>query len=200
MSKVNVRLKEILTAPGNVAVTVESVLIASQSVLSGSFGVLPGKQTLRTDVTGYAQFILMTGRYRVTAVSASAGGALAYTVLIDVPDDNVEYEHTELIAEGAGTFVPVIGGGSPDAAEAVAGLVKVAAGGDVEAAPRVVYTKTQVDALLAAAGSGGSAGSGTPEGVTIGNRGGTYWDYTNKVFYVKDSGIGTNTGWRELIA
>lgn len=53
-------------------------------------------------------------------------------------------------------------------------------------------------------GGGGTgatySGSGTPEGTQTGSPGNTYWDATNNVFYVKDTGVGTNTGWRELVA
>lgn len=42
-------------------------------------------------------------------------------------------------------------------------------------------------------------GNGTPEGVVTADRGSTYWDYTNLIFYVKHGASG-NTGWRELIA
>lgn len=154
MSKVNVTLKEFFTSPGNVPVTVRSALINSLNVIAGNNGVLPGEQTLRTSAAGVAQFVLMTGRYLVSAVSSKAAGGLAYGVLIDVPNDNLEYEHTELLAEGATLFDPALGAGSPQAAEAAAGLVRLAAGADLEAAPRIVYTKTQVDALLAAAGGG----------------------------------------------
>jgi hypothetical protein len=154
MSKVNVTLREFFTSPGNVLVTVTSVLVASLNVVSGSSGVLPGAQSKRTSASGVVQFDLMTGRYRVSAVSSSAAGGLAYAVLIDVPDDNLEYEHTELIVDGATLFDPALGAGSPNAAEAVSGLIRLAAGADGEASPRVVYTKAQVDALLAASGGG----------------------------------------------
>lgn len=50
-----------------------------------------------------------------------------------------------------------------------------------------------------AGGGGGLSGSGSPEGVETANPGTTYWDATNDVFYVKDTGTG-NTGWREIIA
>lgn len=157
MSKVNVRLNEFFTSPGFVPVKVKSVLVNSLSVISGNIGILPGEMATRTDATGYVQIDLLVGRYEITAASARQGNTgLQYREVIDVPDDNLEYEHTELIVDGAGTFTPVIGNGSPDAAEAVAGLVKLAEGADVEAAARVVYTAAQVDALLGPLG-GGSA-------------------------------------------
>lgn len=43
-----------------------------------------------------------------------------------------------------------------------------------------------------------SAGSGSPEGVVTRSPGATYWDVTNQVFYVKDTGTG-DTGWVALI-
>lgn len=56
--------------------------------------------------------------------------------------------------------------------------------------------------LAAYAGGGGaggglvfSTGSGSPEGVTTGSPGDTYWDTTNELFYVKVTGTATNTGW-----
>lgn len=62
-----------------------------------------------------------------------------------------------------------------------------------------------VDLLNSGGGGGGGtgatySGSGSPEGSQTGSPGNTYWDATNNVFYVKDTGSGTNTGWRELIA
>jgi hypothetical protein len=155
VSKVNVRLGEFFTAPGFVPVRVRSVLVNSLAVISGSTGVLPGEVIERTDATGLKQFDLRVGRYEITATSSKVGASgLMYRAVIDVPDDNLTYEHTELIAEGAGTFTPVVGGGSPDAAEATAGLVKLAAGADLEAAPRVLYTKAQVDALVSGVAGG----------------------------------------------
>jgi hypothetical protein len=49
------------------------------------------------------------------------------------------------------------------------------------------------------AGGSGLAGAGSPEGVVIGNPGWTYWDTTNQVLYVKNTGTGTNTGWQNLV-
>jgi len=46
---------------------------------------------------------------------------------------------------------------------------------------------------------GGLSGTGSPEGATLGNVGQTYWDYTNNIFYVKDTGNGTNTGWFAIV-
>jgi len=58
--------------------------------------------------------------------------------------------------------------------------------------------------LLASGGGGGTgatySGSGSPEGVQTGSPGNTYWDATNDVLYVKDTGTATNTGWKELVA
>lgn len=45
----------------------------------------------------------------------------------------------------------------------------------------------------------GLGGSGSPEGVVTSVVYQTYWDVTNKVLYIKDSGSG-NTGWREILA
>lgn len=61
---------------------------------------------------------------------------------------------------------------------------------------------TKIVELIASgsgSGGGGLSGSGSPEGVETAEPGTTYWDATNNVFYVKDSGSGT-TGWREIIA
>lgn len=53
-------------------------------------------------------------------------------------------------------------------------------------------------------GGGGSgatySGSGSPQGVQTADPGNTYWDQLNSVLYIKDSGVGTNTGWLEIIA
>ena len=48
-------------------------------------------------------------------------------------------------------------------------------------------------------GGSGLSGAGSPEGVVIGNPGWTYWDTTNLVLYVKNTGTGTNTGWQNLV-
>lgn len=48
-------------------------------------------------------------------------------------------------------------------------------------------------------GTGGLTGNGNPEGVVPASAGTTYWDATNKIMYVKDTGAGS-TGWRELVA
>lgn len=42
------------------------------------------------------------------------------------------------------------------------------------------------------------SGDGSPEGVNTARRGARYWDYTNRIDYVKDSGSG-NTGWLALV-
>lgn len=48
-------------------------------------------------------------------------------------------------------------------------------------------------------GSGGLSGAGSPEGVKTANPGTTYYNTTDSSFWVKDSGVGTNTGWIPLI-
>ncbi|HEX2878862.1 MAG TPA: hypothetical protein VHO25_04930, partial [Polyangiaceae bacterium] len=52
-------------------------------------------------------------------------------------------------------------------------------------------------------GGGGGAtapgsGSGSPEGVETAPPGTPYWDATNKIWYVKDTGTG-NTGWASQV-
>lgn len=47
-------------------------------------------------------------------------------------------------------------------------------------------------------GSGGLSGAGSPEGVVTADAGTTYWDATNEIFWVKDTGSG-NTGWYQLV-
>lgn len=53
-------------------------------------------------------------------------------------------------------------------------------------------------------GGGGSGelttleGTGTPEGAVAGDPGWTYWDSSNKQFWVKNNGTG-NTGWERQI-
>lgn len=51
-----------------------------------------------------------------------------------------------------------------------------------------------------AGGGSGAAetGSGSPEGVVTANPGEHYWDSTNKIWYVKDTGTGS-TGWYQLV-
>jgi hypothetical protein len=46
---------------------------------------------------------------------------------------------------------------------------------------------------------GGLSGSGSPEGSVAGNVGQTYWDYTNKILWTKDSGAGTVNGWYQTV-
>lgn len=47
-------------------------------------------------------------------------------------------------------------------------------------------------------GSGTYSGSGSPEGVITAAVGSTYWDITNQVFYVKNTGSG-DTGWIDIL-
>jgi hypothetical protein len=110
MAKVNIRLNEIFAAPGNVQVTVKSELVGgSRNVITGLFGILPGQKSQRTDGSGLTQFVLSAGRYRVQAQSASLASP-AFSVLIDVPDNNVEYELPELIVDdGSAGLVTDIG-------------------------------------------------------------------------------------------
>ena len=55
----------------------------------------------------------------------------------------------------------------------------------------------QISDSIISGGGGGLAGAGSPEGVVTASPGRTYWDTTNKAFYVKDTGTG-NTGWQFL--
>jgi hypothetical protein len=104
VSKVNISLKGVFTVPANVLVTVRSVLVASQNVVIGTLGALPEEGSKRTDSSGRVPggFDLLTGRYQIFAKSPSSG--LAYQPVIDVPDDNNEYEHTQLLVSGAAPF------------------------------------------------------------------------------------------------
>lgn len=52
---------------------------------------------------------------------------------------------------------------------------------------------------VASTAGGGLAGSGSPESVIALSPGSFYWDTTNKILFVKDTGTGT-TGWREIVA
>lgn len=47
-------------------------------------------------------------------------------------------------------------------------------------------------------GSGGLAGTGSPEGVVTASPGATYYDTSSGAFYAKETGTG-NTGWVALI-
>ncbi len=42
-------------------------------------------------------------------------------------------------------------------------------------------------------------GSGSPEGVVTASPGHTYVDRTNHIFYIKETGVGTDTGWIQYI-
>jgi hypothetical protein len=73
--------------------------------------------------------------------------------------------------------------------------------GDVPPDPTVNqgYDIGLCDNCDGSSGGAGLSGSGSPEGVITADPGVTYWDATNKVWYVKDTGTGS-TGWQELIA
>lgn len=43
-------------------------------------------------------------------------------------------------------------------------------------------------------------GAFNPEGVITTSPLAFFWDFANKILYIKDTGENTNTGWRELIA
>jgi hypothetical protein len=152
MSKVNVSLQGVFTAPANVPVTVKSVLVASQNVVVGTVGALPEQQTKRTDLSGRVPsgFDLLTGRYLISAQSPTVVG-VGYAVLIDAPNDNAVYEHTQLI-------VPVIGGAAPfsqpistnqNASDVTFGLVKLLRNGANPLAVTGVYHVADVAALKA---------------------------------------------------
>jgi hypothetical protein len=145
VATVNVRLDQLSDAPAFVPVECRSVLLAGRNVVSGNRGKLPGLALETTDETGLAQFVLGPGRFEIRAQISGSQSVSQYKVLIEVDDNDNEYEHTELIVSGAATFVPVIGGGSPNATESVAGLVKLHARPAQLAA--VVFTQEE---LLAA--------------------------------------------------
>ena len=61
----------------------------------------------------------------------------------------------------------------------------------------------RVGVLAGNSGGGGggstlvfSTGAGSPETNVIGSPGDTYWDLTNDFYFVKVTGVATNTGWR----
>lgn len=63
----------------------------------------------------------------------------------------------------------------------------------------VPYLMVQaIRGISSGGGGGGESGSGSPEGVVTANPGTTYWDATNDIFWVKDTGVG-NTGWYQLV-
>jgi len=53
--------------------------------------------------------------------------------------------------------------------------------------------------LAGGAGGGGLAGVGDPEGVVTASPGTTYLDTSDNSFWVKRTGVATDTGWFELI-
>ncbi|HUS37363.1 MAG TPA: hypothetical protein VM680_18595 [Verrucomicrobiae bacterium] len=144
MSRINIRLNEIITTPANVAVTIRSVLVDGQSVVSGNYGILPATWVVRTDETGLAFQFLKLGRYEITAKSAQASDGAQYRVLIDVPEDNNTYEHTALIVEGADGFTTPAPTVVPNASDVVYGLVKT----NTASGTPTVYRKEEIDAGL----------------------------------------------------
>lgn len=50
-----------------------------------------------------------------------------------------------------------------------------------------------------AAATGNLFGSGSPEGAVTGSRGYTYFDTANQIFYVKNTGDDSDTGWLAMI-
>lgn len=129
MSVVNVSLRGAFKAPANVMVTVSPVLVDSQNVVVGTVGILPETQSKRTDGSGRVPggFAMDTGRYQLRAVSPTNPG-IVYQPVIDVPDDDDEYEHTQLIVSGAAPFsqpIPV----QANATEASYGVVRLSSKG-----------------------------------------------------------------------
>lgn len=63
-------------------------------------------------------------------------------------------------------------------------------------------TERQLEAkilnVVTGGGGGGEAGAGSPEGVVTADPGTTYFDTTNEIFWVKQTGAG-NTGWYQLV-
>lgn len=147
MSKVNVSLSEVFAVPGNVLVTVKAILINAQNVVVGTVGVLPGQITKRTDASGRVPngFDLSTGRYQITAASASVNG-LVYQPLIDVPNDSSAYEHTQLIVSGAAPFTQPIST-NVNASDVSYGLVKLYRNGASPLVEAGVYHVNDVAAL-----------------------------------------------------
>lgn len=147
MSKVNVSLNEVFAVPGNVLVTVKSVLVGGQNVVAGTIGILPGQITRRTDATGRVPggFDLATGRYQILAQSGSVDG-LFYQPLIDVPNDALVYEHTQLIVIGAAPFSQPIST-NQNASDVSFGLVKLLRNGLSPLAVTGVYHVNDVTAL-----------------------------------------------------
>jgi hypothetical protein len=113
----------------------------------GRMGFCQGKR-LCGPAAGVAQFDLMTGRYLVSAKSVKVSGSLQYAVLIDVPDDLLTYEHTQLIVSGAAPFTqPLLPAGN--ATDASYGLVKLTKNGVAPRATVGVWHVNDVAALKA---------------------------------------------------
>lgn len=195
MSKVNVSLQEVFTSPGNVLVTVKAVLVASQNVVVGTVGVLPGTIAKRAGADGrvVGGFDLLTGRYQVIATSASYPG-LSYQVFIDVPDDNLTYEHTQLIVAGAAPFSQPIPATAANATDASYGLVKLATGA---VNPSRVYTQAQADALLTS--SMVFSGAGFVAGTVPRATDGTGKNYGASLMTVSAGGLVTIDGGLDVV-
>jgi hypothetical protein len=167
MSKVNVSLQGVFTAPANVLVTVKSVLVLDQNVVVGTVGALPEQQSKRTDSSGRVAggFDLLTGRYEVSAQSSSIAG-VSYRVVIDVPNDASAYEHTQLIVSGAAPFSQPISTNA-NASDVSYGLVRLTSNGkaipesvDTLALLRAVVTSRAAVAQLAFVFGGAAVGDG----------------------------------------
>jgi hypothetical protein len=78
------------------------------------------------------------------------------------------------------------------------GVTQIVAGANITITPAGGEGVVTVNAVGGGGGSG-LAGAGSPQGVATANPGTTYWDTTNKAFWIKDTGVG-NTGWLEEIA
>ena len=66
-------------------------------------------------------------------------------------------------------------------------------------AAKLAYWLQQVAGGGGGGGGGGlafSTGAVAPEGVVIGSPGDTYWDTVTGFYYVKVTGVATNTGWQ----
>jgi hypothetical protein len=146
MSKVNVSLQEVFLPPGNVLVTVRSVLVNSQNVVVGTTGALPGQISKRTGSDGrvVGGFDLLTGRYQIIARSPTAPD-LVYQPIIEVPNDNLAYEHTQLIVSGAAPFSQPISTNA-NASDVTYGLVRLMRNG---ANPRATVGVWHVDDIAA---------------------------------------------------
>ena len=66
--------------------------------------------------------------------------------------------------------------------------------------PKGLFTPSRAFACTCAGGGGGLIGTGSPEGVVTADPGTFYADESTNSIWVKETGVGTSTGWVQYLA